>query len=236
MLGLKDTDDNNDPVIFSDVHLQKILTLFFSKDETLRLISELKTSLNDTRDKEPLEETISLILELLTEPRYMLGLEKKKRALLQAKLIEMLNELKAKVERLSSSGAKSTEKKVLIVEDSLAMVELLKDIFREANYRVVANVDNGQDAIDKYKFLNENNERPDIVLMDIFLKGLDGVEATRSIRNYDPDSNIVVLTSTLDNKIRRTMRSLDVYDYLIKPVTKMQLLSCVEQSIAKHRG
>ena len=128
------------------------------------------------------------------------------------------------------------EKKVLIVEDSRAMVELLTDIFNEVDYRIVGTVDNGQDAIALYMKLLEEKNRPDVVIMDIVINGLDGIDATRKIKEYDPHSNIIVLTSTLDHKVKRKMRSLDVYDYLIKPVSKHQLINSIEQSIAKNRG
>lgn len=116
------------------------------------------------------------------------------------------------------------------------MTNLLQDMVKEADFNVVGVVDNGQDAYKLYKDLYENDRKPDAVLMDVFIRGLNGVEATRMIKNYDPSACIVVLTSSLDSEIRKEMISLDVDDYLIKPISNAQLIHSLEQSMTKRKG
>jgi CheY-like chemotaxis protein len=224
---------------FSDPNqlLKQLLSNFFTPKEISIIMIEIKNSLNlVATNRNPLEIAMSMMLELLTEPKYLLSLETKERTALQAKLIEKLNSLRAEIENLDKFSARTTKKKVMVVEDSKPMVELLKDMFKSVNFQIVGVVDNGQGAFELYKDLYKSNNKPDVILMDIFIKGSNGVEATRLIREYDPHSNIVVLTSSLDNKMKSKMTSMEVDDYLIKPVTKMQLINCLEQAISKRRG
>jgi CheY-like chemotaxis protein len=218
------------------LQLPKILKLFFSEKETTYILDEIKYTLNVDMSSNSLESTMSIILELLTEPIYLSPLKDNQRAALQAKLINELNSLRARIDSLSRYGAKKEEKKVMIVEDSKAMVEMLKDMLLEANYKISGICDNGQEAFELYTNLCDSNNRPDVILMDVFIKGMNGIEATKMIKEYDPLSSIVVLTSSPDTKIKAQMTSLDIDEYLIKPVTQSQLIDCLNQSIIKKGG
>lgn len=217
--------------------LRRILRKFFSEDEASSTISELEENLGiDTTNANSTEMIISMILELLTESKYLVALRKKERTALQVQLIEKLNRLKANLDKMGYSGAATQGKRLMIVEDSKAMTNLLQEMVKEADFNVVGVVDNGQDAYKLYKDLYESNSKPDAVLMDVFIKGLSGVEATRMIKNYDPSACIVVLTSSLDGDIKKEMMSLDIDDYLIKPISNAQLINSLEQSLVKRKG
>jgi two-component system chemotaxis response regulator CheY len=210
---------------------------FLSTEETKSITDAIKTGWGSNGQKRtPSENLMSMILELLTEPRYLSSLEGTKRMTLQARLIERLNSLRGMIETTDNFASDIKRKRVLIVEDSRAMVELLKDIFNEANLDVVGAVEDGQSAFDLYKKLAQRNKKPDIVLMDVFIKGINGIEASRMIKNFDPTASIIVLTSSLDSRIKNQMTALGVDEYLIKPVTKSQLLDSIKQTISNRRG
>jgi two-component system chemotaxis response regulator CheY len=226
--------------IYHEDELQQLSTIlkkYFSEEEVSNMSKEIKDSLRleDTK-RSASAQIVSMILELLTEPKYLFSLEKTERTALQATLIEKLNNLRLKIDSQGQFEGQGKKRRIMIVEDSKPMSELLNDIFEEENFNVVSTVDNGQGAFDNYRNLCENNNRPDVVLMDIFLKGINGVEATKMIKDYDPTACIVVLTSSLDSKIKTRLTSMGVDEYLIKPVTKVQLINSLEQSMAKRKG
>jgi two-component system chemotaxis response regulator CheY len=217
--------------------LIKLISQFISKDESMQLIDTIKTHMGLLGGKrDPQEDVMSIILELLTEPKHLLLIDETKRMALQGKLIEKLNAIRQMIESGETLSSDLKRKKVLIVEDSKAMVDLLMDICSSANLNVVGSADNGQSAFDSYKKLSQGKKRPDVVLLDIFLKGKNGIDAARMIKDYDPKAAIIVLTSSLDSRIKNQMMALGVDEYLIKPVTKSQLLESINKSISSLRG
>ena len=76
-------------------------------------------------------------------------------------------------------------KTVMIVEDELFFRELLRDILEKADYTVVAEAADGIEALAKYRQL-----RPDIIIMDIFMPGKNGIEATQEIVSFDPQAKV----------------------------------------------
>ena len=121
----------------------------------------------------------------------------------------------------------------MVVEDEISMVRLYKLILGFEGYHIIGVAKNGKEAVNMSKNFHV---KPDVVLMDVFIKGINGVEATRMIKEFDPYASIVVLTSSLNNKIKNEMTAMDVDEYLIKPVTKIQLINSLEQSLARKKG
>ena len=74
-------------------------------------------------------------------------------------------------------------KRIMIVDDAIFMRMKLKDILEKNGYEVVAEAQNGADAIEKYRA-----ERPDIVTMDITMPEMDGIEALKGIKRIDPSA------------------------------------------------
>lgn len=72
-------------------------------------------------------------------------------------------------------------KGILIVDDSLFVRRLLKDILMEANYTVFIEAKNGIEAIEKYKIFS-----PELVIMDIIMPELNGIDALKEIINIAP--------------------------------------------------
>jgi two-component system chemotaxis response regulator CheY len=217
--------------------LNFLLKGFITEEEAISIVDAVRERTDSKEQKEEsTESSISMILELLTEPRYLSSIEKTKRMALQTKLIERLNILRGMARTEKNLASDIRKKRVLIVEDSRAMTELLKEIFNEANLNVVGAVEDGQSAYNMYRRLSERKKRPDIVLMDVFIKGINGIEATRMIKEYDPSASIIILTSSLDNKVKNQINAIGVDDYLIKPVTKSQLISRIERTLSERKA
>ena len=112
-------------------------------------------------------------------------------------------------------------RKILIVDDSPTERHVLNDMLTKSGFEVVAS-DNGEDAILKAKSL-----KPDLILMDVVMPGLNGFQATRAISRDPATSTIPVILCT--SKSQQTdkiwgMRQ-GARDYVVKPVDRDELLA-----------
>jgi twitching motility two-component system response regulator PilH len=112
-------------------------------------------------------------------------------------------------------------KKILIVDDSPTERHVLNEMLSKAGYEVIAS-DNGEDAIMKAK-----RDRPDVILMDVVMPGLNGFQATRAISRDPQTRSIPVILCTSKSQetdkiwgMRQGARS-----YIVKPVNKDELLA-----------
>lgn len=84
----------------------------------------------------------------------------------------------------------SNSKKVMIVDDSRAMIMLLRRILEDHGYNVVGEAQSGEDALTQYEKLH-----PDVVTMDLILPGISGIETTKRIVEKDPKAKVVAVSS-----------------------------------------
>lgn len=112
-------------------------------------------------------------------------------------------------------------KRILIVDDSPTERHVLNDMLTKAGYEVVAS-DNGEDAIQKARKV-----RPDLILMDVVMPGLNGFQATRAIAR-DPDTRgipIIICTSKSQETDKIWGMRQGARDYIVKPVSRDELLT-----------
>ena len=125
---------------------------------------------------------------------------------------------------------KSKPVRVLVVEDETIVAMDLTDNLRILGYDVVGTAASGKDAINKAE-----STRPDIVLMDIMLKGnMDGVEAAEIIRSQ-VNIPVIFLTACADDKTLERAKVTEPFGYLIKPFEERELRSHIEIALYKHR-
>jgi twitching motility two-component system response regulator PilH len=112
-------------------------------------------------------------------------------------------------------------KKILIVDDSPTERHVLNDLLTKSGYEVVAS-DNGEDAILKAKLL-----KPDLILMDVVMPGLNGFQATRAISRDPETRSIPVILCTSKNQETDKIWGMrqGARDYVIKPVAREELLA-----------
>src|SRR4029450_10882322 len=112
-------------------------------------------------------------------------------------------------------------KKVLIVDDSPTERHVLNEMLTKAGFEVIAS-DNGEDAILKAK-----RDRPDVILMDVVMPGLNGFQATRAI-SRDPETKsipIIICTSKAQETDKIWGMRQGARDYVVKPVNRDELLA-----------
>ena len=114
---------------------------------------------------------------------------------------------------------------ILYVEDDEQVrknaVEYLKRICKN-----VLEAANGKDAIGIWK-----DEKPDIIITDISMPRLNGLDMASYIRAHDSDVQIIIATAYADTEYLMQAVELQLVKYLIKPITKEKLLSALDQSI-----
>lgn len=96
------------------------------------------------------------------------------------------------------------------------------------DYEVVGEADSGEQAIDLAKQLV-----PDVILMDLMLPGIDGVETTRIVKNFSPRTQIVVLTSYHDDSLIFPALKAGAISYILKDMKMDKLAEAITKA---HHG
>ena len=124
---------------------------------------------------------------------------------------------------------KGIKGKVLIVDDAPDTLDIIRTLLRYEGYEVIT-ASTGEEGVKKVK-----EEKPDVVLMDINLPGIDGTEALRRVRKINPLQCVVMLTAfaTLDNAILALKEGAS--DFIKKPFENEHLIHIVNQSLEKYR-
>jgi two-component system chemotaxis response regulator CheY len=126
--------------------------------------------------------------------------------------------------------------KVLIVDDAMFMRNMIAEIFngkryRDEEYQVVAEAENGVEAVEKYK---EHN--PDIVTMDIVMPEMTGIEALKEIMVMDSGANVIMCSALGQDSL--VMEALDAgaKDFIVKPFQPEKVLEVVVRILDEARG
>ena len=120
--------------------------------------------------------------------------------------------------------------RVLIVDDESLIRMDLRDIIESCGHEVVAEGINGVEALALCK-----KHKPDIILMDVKMPELDGIEAARQI-GFHHEAPVVLLTSYSQQDLIDKARDSGVYGYLIKPVREEQLVPTLEMALGRYKS
>ncbi len=104
-------------------------------------------------------------------------------------------------------------KKILVVDDDLAVCNMLAKFLIKKDYHTVIAL-SGEEAIRKVK-----EERPHVVLLDIRMPGMDGVETLKKIREIDKEVGVVMITAVKEEETGKKCLELGAYDYITKPLS-----------------
>jgi DNA-binding NtrC family response regulator len=127
-------------------------------------------------------------------------------------------------------GKKMTEEKprVLVVDDEEGIRILLKRILEEAGYQVTT-ADNGKDAVYKASV-----GEADVVLMDIKMPEMSGIEALGKMTVDAPDTCVIMVTSIADMETAISAMKMGAYDYITKPFDSSDVVTKVLNAIERR--
>jgi two-component system, chemotaxis family, chemotaxis protein CheY len=101
---------------------------------------------------------------------------------------------------------------VMIVDDSLFMRKMLRDILEEEGYEVVAEASDGVEAVEKYRETN-----PDLTTLDIVMPNKTGIEALQEIIAFDPDARIVMCSASGQESLTVAAAEGGAKAFILKP-------------------
>src|SRR5512139_1918901 len=111
-------------------------------------------------------------------------------------------------------------KKILVVDDEKKIVKLVKDYLENAGFQVVTAAD-GQAALIAFR-----HEQPSLVVLDLMLPGIDGLDVARTIRR-EGNTPIIMLTARVEEADRLIGLELGADDYVAKPFSPRELVARV---------
>lgn len=101
---------------------------------------------------------------------------------------------------------------VMIVDDSLFMRKMLRDILEEEGYEIVAEASDGEEAVDMYKAC-----RPDLTTLDIVMPNKTGIEALQEIMAFDPAARVVMCSAIGQEAMTRAAAAAGAKAFILKP-------------------
>jgi DNA-binding NarL/FixJ family response regulator len=115
--------------------------------------------------------------------------------------------------------------RVLIVEDEPILREALAEMLEAKHIRVVGQAGDGVEAVRLASTL-----QPDVVLMDLRMPGMDGIEATRLIKEAVPKTQVLVLSAYDDPGLHRSAEEVGVFCYLVKGCSPQLIMEMIERA------
>lgn len=113
--------------------------------------------------------------------------------------------------------------KVLLADDHPVFRSGLKSVIQaDDNLQIIAEVSNGKDAVIESKLKN-----PDIVIMDVNMPGIDGIEATKQIKEINPKIKVLILTMYSDEAYLKEGLKAGASGYVLKKAVDTELLSAI---------
>ena len=117
-------------------------------------------------------------------------------------------------------------KNILICDDAAFMRMMIKDILVKNGYNVVGEAENGQKAVEKYA-----ETKPDLVLMDITMPEMDGIQALKKIKESDPNARVVMCSAMGQQAMVIESIQSGAKDFIVKPFQPDRVLEAVKKAI-----
>lgn len=116
--------------------------------------------------------------------------------------------------------------KILLVDDAAFMRMMVKDTLTKAGYTDLYEAADGMQAVETY-----NDIKPDLVLMDITMPNMDGLEALKTIKSNHPDANIVMCSAMGQESMVIDAIKSGAKDFIVKPFKPDRILKTVSSIV-----
>lgn len=116
--------------------------------------------------------------------------------------------------------------RVLIVDDAAFMRMMIKDILVKNGFEVVGEAPNGLKAVELYK-----KEKPDVVTMDITMPDMDGIQAVKAIKEFDPTARVIMCSAMGQQSMVMDAIRAGARDFIVKPFQADRVLEAVRKAL-----
>lgn len=116
--------------------------------------------------------------------------------------------------------------RILIVDDEPDMLWLLSMIIKEKTPYEVVTTNNPVEALELAK-----NQHFDILITDLKMPGLDGIELLNAVRGFNPDIPIIIITAYATSESATEAHEKNAFDFITKPFRKDQIIFTIEKAI-----
>jgi two-component system chemotaxis response regulator CheY len=115
------------------------------------------------------------------------------------------------------------EKKIMLVDDAAFMRMMIKDTLSKNGYTNIIEANNGQVAVATYA-----SEHPDLVIMDITMPVMDGLEALKEIRGADPNATVIMCSAMGQETMVVNALKQGAKDFIVKPFKADRIMKTVK--------
>ena len=114
-------------------------------------------------------------------------------------------------------------KNILVCDDAAFMRMMIKDILTKNGYNVAGEAENGAKAVEKYKEV-----KPDLVMMDITMPEMDGIQALKKLLAYDPNVKVIMITAAGQQSKLIEALKIGAKKFITKPFEKEEIIKNVD--------
>lgn len=113
--------------------------------------------------------------------------------------------------------------KVLLVDDSGLARRSTRRVLEQAGYQVVE-AEDGLSALERFAV-----EKPDLVLLDLVMRGMYGLDVLAKLREMDPEARVIVVSADVQTSSRELVQAGGAAGFITKPANPTQVLQMIEQ-------
>ena len=117
-------------------------------------------------------------------------------------------------------------KSILICDDAAFMRMMIKDILTKNGYDVAGEAENGLKAVEKY-----NETKPDLVMMDITMPEMDGIQALKKIKAIDANASVVMCSAMGQQAMVIESIQSGARDFIVKPFQPDRVIEAVKKAV-----
>lgn len=117
-------------------------------------------------------------------------------------------------------------KNVLICDDAAFMRMMIKDILSKNGYTIAGEAENGIKAVEKY-----SEVKPDLVMMDITMPEMDGIQALKKIKSMDASATVIMCSAMGQQAMVIESIQSGAKDFIVKPFQADRVLEAVKKAI-----
>jgi two-component system, chemotaxis family, chemotaxis protein CheY len=118
--------------------------------------------------------------------------------------------------------------KILVVDDSSLARRSTRKILETAGHEVVE-AENGLSALERYYL-----EKPSVVVLDVTMKDMDGIEVLKRLRDLDKTAKVVIVTADVQTSTREMAEDAGACGFVVKPVLAKTLLDTIRDAAARE--